>query len=251
MKRIGFYLTMLLAGFALNQESFANPYELEGYWKCNTSGMEVEIYPTDFGFKSKHKGHNDWSYFDEIYQDHYRDRTGNEYHWRGNDGLFYHSSDGRNQMVFHKMRGNRNRGQYSPDDHVCSHGPNGCQTCNNWEIDNGRKRGNRYDDRGRNNSYSDEYQRGNRYSQNRLNGLWFSERGRSSMRIQIERRGINVNFDKGHRWIYFKEKRNGVFKDRKGNKIRILNRTTMQWTSDCGRYSKTFHKARRRGYRNR
>lgn len=241
MKRIGFYVTMLLAGFALNQESFANPYELEGYWRCNTSGMEVEIYPTDFGFRSKHKGQNNWSHFDEVYQDYYRDRAGNEYHWRGNDGLFYHSSDGRNQMIFHKMRRTRNGDQYGPDQygpytHDCSNGPNGCQTCNAWETENGRKRGDRY---------ARDYQR-----PNRLSGLWFSERGRGSMRIQLERRGMKVNFDRGNRWIYFKEKRNGVFKDRKGNKIRILNQNTVQWTSDCGRYTKIFHPARRSGRRN-
>lgn len=148
------------------------------------------------------------------------------------------------------MRGNTNRDQYGPDTHVCSNGPNGCQTCNAWESENGRKRGNRYDNRGRNDQYGGAYKRGDRYAANRLSGLWFSKRGRSSMRIQIERQGIKVNFDRGRRWIYFKEKRNGVFKDRKGNKIRILNRNTVQWTSDRGRYKKTFHKADRRGQRN-
>ena len=69
------------------------------------------------------------------------------------------------------------------------------------------------------------------------------------MRIQADRNGISVQFDKRGRWTDFRKKRNGIYKDRAGNTVKVINQNKIEWISDRGRYRKVFTKARRNGYR--
>lgn len=226
-------LVLAASLFSLNIE--ASGFDHRGHWKCNQSGVEIDIIPTDYGIRVRQHGHNQWNNYDEYFNDYYRDLVGNHYKWR-NDALFYESSCGTIKHRFTRVN------SYNVDRYgTCAPNHYGEVECTSGHDAHDGYGGYGYGT-GYNEYENESYGRG-------LDGVWFAERGRSIMRIQNGYRGLSAKFDRNRRWIDFRQSRRNQYQDGRGNRIKILNRNRIQWTSDCGRYKKTYVRGRR-GHRN-
>lgn len=218
MKRLHFLSTMVLAGLFITSNVFAGTRSFHGKWRCNVSGYEMELAPTSFGFKSRQLNTNVWQEYDEVYSDHFVDRSGNSFDWR-DDAWHYQSANRDKKMVFRPFGGFDSQ-----------YGANTRPTGNYYEA---------YDDR----NYD--------YGNSELLGIWHSQYGRNSMFIKSSgRKCVTVDKNNRNQWQDYRLTRKGDFKDRQGNVIRYIGRNRIEWTSHCGRYYDVYTRGRQYDRRN-
>lgn len=204
--------------------TFANSRHYTGNWKCTVSGSEIELYPTDYGFKSRYLDQSEWINYDEVYHNYFVDQKGNHFNWadeswhwgdaNGSKNMVYRPFN-TNQVVFNNNEAGYNVGGYNDP----------------YNYNNGY-----------NANYSDSYDYENGSSL--LDGLWHSSESRSCIEVHGTKRGLSVIKDRSGRWINFRKTGRNSFKNGAGDKIKILNRYQMEWRSHCGRYREIYQRGR-------
>lgn len=193
--------------------------DLDGYWRCAESNMNIEIMYTKEGIKVRpaDRTNNVWDFYNKLDNNQYRDNRGNSYNFTGR-GLEYYTPDRRVTYSFSRYNQNEN---------------------NNWSNSN-------RDDRNYRDSDFRDRDSWNKYYKG-YEGKWHNHSTGTRIHVDLSRRSLRIKFQ-GEKWFEVVERNRGLFVDRKGNEF-IFRGEGVEFRSNDGDLIMKFHQDDRCNHR--